>query len=302
MTTTKESEAASEDALESDETEPGPQPEPTAEEVRADLLSRNLRGYTPVRRILVQLYDEDPDTGERGSTVAALLRERKHRSLTLYLFLLSVWDGLEGLPTPHGSFVWLRALTSSHTGALSWSESTLSRTWSDLEERGLVTRERKGRLVRISPRREDGAQPYTKPTGNGNDDLYFVLPHAFWSDEWFARLKMPALAVFLILAKETNSTKRIHRTTQQLEDWYGISRKSAQAGLNQLRAEGLLHVEYETVKAPLSKLGWTKHAYYSLKHDFGHDAREAARARAKKVVDARSKKPRAAKATKTPSS
>lgn len=272
---------------------------------RATLLANSPREYTPVRHMLVQRHEKDPTTGERASTLATLLRERKHRSLTLYLLLLTAWSGLEHADEPLGSYAWVRALSSDHKGALTWSESTLSRTWSDLESRGLITRTRESRLVRIAPRREDGKADYTKPAGGKEpDEHYFTLPHSFWKDEWFARLKMPALAVFLIIAKETNAKSEIHPTLKQFEDWYGISRKSAQAGVKQLHEEGLLSRRFEQVWAPLSKTGYTTRVYYSLTGDFGYESRKAAQARATKAVRARAKpaEPPAAEAAKTPSS
>ena len=272
---------------------------------RAALLGNSPREYTPVRHMLVQLHEKDPISGERASTLATLLRERKHRSLTLYLLLLTAWSGLENAEEPLGSYAWVRALTSEHKGALTWSESTLSRTWSDLESRGLITRTRESRLVRIVPRREDGKADYAKPAGGKEpEEFYFTLPHAFWKDEWFARLKMPALVIFLIIAKETNAKSDIHPTLKQLEDWYGISRKSAQAGVKQLHEEGLLHRRFEDVWAPLSKTGYTKRVHYSLTGDFGYESRKAAQARATKAVRTRSQsaEPPTAEATKTPSS
>src|SRR5699024_4617912 len=98
------------------------------------------------------LFEGDGTPGSRASTVAFMLRERKHRSLVLYLLLLAAWSRLENNDEPYGSHAWVRALSSSHLGSLTWSSSTLSRTWSDLESRGLVKRKREDRLVRVTPR------------------------------------------------------------------------------------------------------------------------------------------------------
>lgn len=276
-------------------------PEVTPADARVAILGQAPRGYTPVRHVAVQLFEGDGTSGSRASTVALLLRERKHRSLVLYLLLLAAWTRLENNEEPYISDGWVRALTSSHKGALTWSGTTLSRTWGDMERRGLITRERQNRLVRVTPRREDGRADYTKPVGgNEFEERYFTLPDAFWHDEWFGRLGLPALVVLLIIAKETNAKSEIHLTVKQFEDWYGVSKRSASTGLSQLVDEGLVRQRVERVKAPLSKTGWTSHMYYSLTGDFGYEARDAARARARKVVVARSKAAARAARTATP--
>jgi hypothetical protein len=112
------------------------------------------------------------------------------------MLLVSCWSWLAKRDEPLAAGVWTRALTAP--GSLTWSPSTLSRSWRHLEELGLIEkRSREDRLVRVTPRREDAQEAYTPPGGREDRlNTYFTIPDSFWHDEWFAKLSMPALAVF----------------------------------------------------------------------------------------------------------
>ncbi|WP_284328795.1 hypothetical protein [Demequina litorisediminis] len=156
-----------------------------------------------------------------------MLHQRKHRALLLYLLLLTCWPWLHDRKRPLEGDVWIRALTAK--GAPTWSASTLSRSWADLAELGLVTKgaKREGRLIRPAPRREDAAADYEFPGGRRDRfNTYFALPDEFWKDELFAKALLPALVMLLVIAKETNSKEEVWFTYDGLEDWYGIKRKS----------------------------------------------------------------------------
>ncbi|UZN03834.1 hypothetical protein [Cellulomonas sp. S1-8] len=263
-------------------------PTATAASTREALLRGQARGYTQVRRIFVQHYEGDGTPRSRASMLARFVHERKHRALVLYLLLLGSWAGVQKLERPPAAAVWVRALRSDRPGALTWSPSTLSRTWADLSGMGLVARKREDRLVRIRPRREDGLADYEPPGGRKEfEHTYFALPDEFWTDEWFAKLSLPALAVFLVIAKETQDAKEFRVTHQQLEDWFGINKRTAGNGLRQLEELGLLHVRKEVVAAPLSATGSTTRHWYSLTGAFGSSARKALQKRAGDEVRAR---------------
>ncbi|MGN6238182.1 MAG: helix-turn-helix transcriptional regulator [Cellulosimicrobium cellulans] len=261
-------------------------PVPTSASTREALLKRQARGYTQVRGLLVQRPRTMPGpAGERSSTLARFVSERKHRALVLYLLLLGAWPEIEyriaNDRAPLEAQVWVRALTSNHKKALTWSPSTLSRAWTELEDMGLVSRQRRGRLVYVRPRREDGQEDYTRPQGRrGHEHTYFVLPDAFWNDEVFADLGLAALAMFLLIAKETNGTKETHLTYPQIEAWYGIRQRTAQKGIAELLTRELVYVRREHVPAPLSGVGYTIAQHYSLTGDYGYQARAAMRKRA----------------------
>ena len=245
-------------------------------ETRAEMLRLSARGYTQLRHVLVQLPDtEDP----RSSTLARMVSQRKHRALVLYLLLLACWHWLAERRDPVQGDVWIRALTTSK--GLTWTGSTLSRAWGDLETLGLVERNREERLLRVVPRREDAADAYDPPRGRTDRwNAYFVLPDTFWLDEYFAQLSLPALAMLLVVAKETNAKAEAWLAYDKCEEWYGLKPQTAQKGLKELQAAGLLHRRIEKLKAPLSPTGWTVRMWYSLTGDFGYEARKALRKRA----------------------
>ncbi|WP_217583748.1 helix-turn-helix domain-containing protein [Microbacterium sp. GbtcB4] len=252
----------------------------TSAETRAEMTRLAARGYTQLRHVLVQLPDAKKP---RASTAARALSARKHRALLLYILLLTCWPWLKKRTYPLEADVWVRALESKtgHT----WSTSTLSRAWADLVEMGLVTKEREGRLVRVTPRREDGAAEYAEPGGRTDRwNTYFVLPDEFWNEEWFAKLSMPALVMFLVIAKETNNKDEVWLNYDRADEWYGIKAKSAQNGLTELVALGLAHRRTERIKAKLSPTGETVRMWYSLTGVFGHTSRAALQTRAKKAT------------------
>ncbi|MBE1538109.1 hypothetical protein RB202_12205 [Micrococcus yunnanensis] len=249
----------------------------TPEETRAEMLRLSARGYTQLRHVLVQLPDTE---GLRESTLARVVRGRKHRALVLYLLVLACWPWLEKSREPLAAAVWVRALSADK--GLTWSASTLSRAWRDLEEMGLIERTREDRSVRVVPRREDGGAAYEAPGGRKDRwNAYFSLPDAFWEEEWFARLSLPALVMLLVVAKETNGkSKEVWLTYAKTEPWYGIKDQTAQKGLKELEVRGLLRRRMEKIKAPLSPTGHTVRNWYSLTGDFGREARQAMQKRA----------------------
>jgi DNA-binding HxlR family transcriptional regulator len=250
----------------------------TPAQTRVEITRLAARGYTQVRHVLVQL----PERGQpRASTLALMLHKRKHRALLLYIMLLTCWPWLADRRKPLQANVWIRALTAD--GGPTWSASTLSRAWADLENMGLIAKEREDRLVRVTPRREDGAANYEAPAGRTDRwNTYFALPDQFWTEEIFAKLTLPALAMLLVVAKETNGKKdAVWLTYENMFEWYGIRQKSAQNGLTELEKLGLVHRRKETVNAPLAPLGKTVHIWYSLTGDFGGASRKALQRRAK---------------------
>ncbi len=165
---------------------------------------------------------------------------RNHRAAVLYLAVLTNWTWLsrsgESLPAD----TWIRFLSSTKPGALTWTPQSLSHAWSVLESCRLVTRTPDYRLRKVTPLRETGdGEPYTRPEGS-SENLYFVLPHEFWTRELHATLSWPALAVLLILLKESNGRPWGELAVDRAQKYYGISRTTAEEGLTELRKEGLL--------------------------------------------------------------
>lgn len=246
----------------------------TPAQTRATMTRLAARGYVQLRHIFVQLPDADKP---RASIVGRAVHERRHRALLLYILLLTCWPWLKDNDKPLAASVWIRALTPPKGGGLTWSPSTLSRAWLDLEEMGLIEkRTRQGRATTITPRREDGEEEYEAPGGRTDRwNTYFSIPDAFWNEEIFAKLSLPGLAMLLIIAKETSKKTEMYLPYNKAKEWYGISAKSAQNGIAELDKVGLLHRREERLLAPLSPTGYTVRNWYSLRGDFGSEARKA---------------------------
>lgn len=259
----------------------------TPAETREKMTKVSGRGYVQLRHILVQLPDDEK---ERGSTVGMLASGKQHRALLLYLLILTCWPWLEVRNKPLSADTWLRAL-KSRTGP-TFSASTLSRALKTLEDNGLIEkRVRVGHRVRIVPRREDHQESYSAPAGRTDRrNAYFTLPDSFWNEELFAELKLPGLAMLLVIAKETNQRAEMYMTHADGLPWYGLKAGMVKDGLTELRELGLLEERDEWTKAPLSAIGRTRRKYYRLTGEYSQESRQLARDAAKTERAARLKK------------
>lgn len=259
-----------------------------AAEDRLVAASRWRRGYFQLRASFVQEIDET--RSDRRGPLAGFVHDRQHRSLLLFLMLLSVWPWQHDAKAPLEAYAWMNLLHyrgNDFGRSLVWSDSTLSRSWKYLAKRQLITKKR-GRFGRLDvrPSMENGnSDPYTFPTGEKKNraESYFTIPDRFWLEGDFARLGLPGLAMLLIIARETNGKKTEIRLTQdQFAEYYGISRATVSTGLAELRALGLLEERIEWIPAPLSKIRTTSTTYYSLRGEYSTSARATARAKAER--------------------
>lgn len=257
----------------------------SAADTRVAYLERGKSGYAKIRHSLIQKRDPDR-RGSQPSTLGDM--SRKHRALVLYLALLSNWKWLRSAEEPLPAAAWIRFLRSDKSNALTWNEQTLSQSWKTLEKMKLVDRSPVGRLRLVEPRREDAGGPYTTPDGNG--DSYFVLPDAFWLSEYHAILSWPALAVLLILLKETGKTPDAELPVNRAQKYYGLSRSSAEAGLAELRRVGLLTSRDGWVHDVDSGKGRRATSMHRLEKEFSTVSREKLRSDAKKSVDGKNPK------------
>jgi hypothetical protein len=253
----------------------------TSEETRETYLARSRSGYAKVRHTFVQ----SPPGASGGSKPGTLSRfGRNHRAAVLYLALLTNWPWLVSEPTPRASGAWIRFLSSDADGALTWTEQSLSHAWKTLEEMKLITRPRRGRLLNVQPRREDGKADYVTPTGK-NSDLYFVVPDQFWLDQFHATLSWPALAVLLILLKETGGRASAELRVDRADQYYGISRTTVESGLTELRKLHLLSSRDQFVKDVDTGDGRRRASIHTLQGPFSLKARQELQAAAKARVD-----------------
>ncbi|HEY3546623.1 MAG TPA: hypothetical protein VGK17_11095 [Propionicimonas sp.] len=272
-------------------------PQATPESTRASIVLHTGGGYTRVRHSFVQKHEGK----NRGSTLGKLVKEKRRRALVLYLLLLTTHSD-----EPHpvwAANVWLRALEVRDKPNVTWSRSTLSEAWSELVRLKLVTRQREHRRSRVTPLREDRKGAYTRPNGSAPADYYLLLPGAFWTECWFDRLSLPALAVLLVLLKESGKDEEVHLTHAETARWYGFSEATAKKGYQELEAAGLVAFRDEWEKDDYAEFGRTRVRYYRLESPFSTPERTAARAEADKERRRRARRAGAAtkgKAVKEP--
>lgn len=253
----------------------------TPQETRLEYLARSKAGYSKVRHTFVQT----PRGTSGGSKPGTLgLFGRNHRAAILYLALLANWPWLVREDVPRASGAWIRFLSCETPGGLTWTEQSLSHAWKTLEGMNLINRPRRGRLLNVQPRREDGKAEYSSPTGKSND-LYFVVPDQFWLDELHGTLSWPALAVLLILLKETGGRDSAELPVDRADQFYGISRTTVESGLAELRKRGLLSSRDRFVKDVDTGDGRRRASIHTLLGPFSTQARKELQNAAKARVD-----------------
>jgi hypothetical protein len=103
----------------------------------------------------------------------------------------------------------------------------------------------------------------TRATRRTRGDRWLRLPHAYWTDQHYRTLSMPAKTVLLIaLSRPAGFSLPEHKGP----DRYGASPDSIGDGLRELINTGLLYRDHEWVSAPRSTNGWTQRHLYTL-HD-----------------------------------
>lgn len=229
-------------------------------ETVAALLERSGRDALPMRRSFVQVRQR----GGGAGPLAAFVHGRRGIALDLYLLGRAVASH-EPFDVALPAEVWARALG---LGATSGAASTISKSWSWLEQQHLVTSSRRGRLREIHFLREDGAnRPYRHP-GRDNEQPgdYFKLPYAYWEGSYPGRLGLPAKAVLLIALSLGDD---FWLPQERGARWYGLSRDSVSRGLSTLLRLGLLDVRVKYKKAPLAPRGIAEERRYMLRPPFG---------------------------------
>ena len=232
----------------------------TQVETVAALLERSGRDALPLRRSFVQVRQR----GGGAGPLAAFVHERRGMALDLYLLSRAV-ASQEPFDVALPADVWARALG---LGGAAGAGSTISKSWSWLEQQQLVVSSKRGRLREIRFLREDGSgRPYRHP-GRDEDQRgdYFKVPYSYWEGSYPGRLGLPAKAVLLI-ALSLGEDFRL--PTERGARWYGLSRDTVSRGLSTLLRLGLLDVRIGYKKAPLAPRGITQERHYMLRAPFG---------------------------------
>ncbi len=222
----------------------------TADETLADLLDRSGRTSVPIRRLFLQLPDNQP--GPMTQFVVG------RRPLALDLWLL-VHAGASSAPwdVRQAAMTWARMLDMPQSTA---SETTISRNWSWLEQQKLIRTERDHRVRKVTLLMEDASgDEFERSTGQGRG--FFKLPYAYFTERIHQDLKLAGKATLLIcLAQKPTFTL----PTERASSWYGVSPDTLQRGLDELRERELIKVWSRTKKAPRARYGYTTENHYAL--------------------------------------
>ncbi len=232
----------------------------------------------PVRHIFVQKAREVVARGtSRGSTLAWFVRERQSRPLDLYLLAVGLFPVLSGTPLPAAA--WARL--ASPEGRTAASIAGISKVWSVLEGQRLIDRQtRIKRLANVLPLHESGSgQPYQVPGLDlkGTSKGYFYVPGCYWLEDWQNTLSLPARAMLLIWLSATHREPTFSMTYEQTPEWYGLSERTAERGIQELLKVGLMTEVRQRVRAPRTSLGFTFVHHRMLTGDFSYSARNEAR-------------------------
>lgn len=241
-------------------------PEASADETVDEIVVQAGRPAVPVRTEFLQR--KDAEGIETPGPLAEFVRTGDRRGLILYLLALTKassapWD--TALPAA----VWARALGMDLPRS-NTATSTISKTWRRIEDRGLISRDRRKRMSKVTLLREDGSgRPYTHP---GSDrERHLKIPHGFWlegppSQRWFRLLDLPEMAMLLISLSRLDDFRL---PFESAPEWYGISADTASRGLHGLESRGLLRIDKSFKKAPLAPAGYTTENRYTLQRPFG---------------------------------
>lgn len=263
----------------------------TPAETRAYLLDRAKRANTPVRNAFVQ---QPRGSAVRPGPLSTFVHNRDLRGLQTFLFALAVassGDSEEGWSTTLSIPVWARALNLTEVATDASAATAVSKVFTRLEQRNLIERDRRGRerKIRVTVLREDGSgDSYTRP-GKGNSDKYLQLPHAYWTEEWFLQLDLPATAMLLVALHEKPG---FQLPTERVPDWYGWSADTAERGFATLERHGLISKVSRFRKAPLSPTGLAKLNEYTLTGPFAR--KPATPPRTKETATRKRRRPRIA--------
>lgn len=231
-------------------------PPPSAAETVAEMCRRSGRSATPIRSSFVQ---QPPGSQDRPSVLADFVTRGDRRGLEALLLVLTVASS-EPYDVRFESRVWARALEIRAVD----HATAVSKVWSRLADRNLITRERVRRRARITPLREDGSgQPYARPVG-ADGDTYFNLDHAYWT-QWRDHLSLSGLAMLLV---SLHAKPGFELPFERVPEWYGFSADTAQTGMSELRRHGLVSVTKTYRVAPLSPTGSVEVRRYQVQPPF----------------------------------
>jgi hypothetical protein len=151
------------------------------------------------------------------------------------------------------------------------ARGVVSKIMKRLEDRALIKRGRSGRLSTVTLLQEDGSgKNYQRPPV-ADGDTWFNLPHAYWLDEHYRTLSLPAKAMLLIALSLPGV---FYLPYEKAKPWYGISADSAGRGLRELEKAGILVSVQKWLKNHRSDTGWVEQRSYMLADPYAKPARK----------------------------
>ncbi|MFI0410695.1 hypothetical protein [Actinomadura sp. 3N508] len=224
----------------------------------------------PIRTTFVGIpLKERENKGPRTKPgpLSVLVKRHDATGLDLYLILMALASALP-YDVTRDSRYFARALDLKDAKD-NYNTGAISKAWARLEDRGLITRARKGKLASITPRPESGEapedEPYTAPAGK--DDWYFKIPFEYWLDDeqsLHEKLTLPEKAMLLIGLSRLVGKTEFTLTAENAERWYGVSTETAQRGLKGLVDKKVFERRRARRAAPETPEGFTYDSFYSL--------------------------------------
>lgn len=252
-------------------------PASTTESTRAELFADAKRGFVRLRKDFAQKSDKP-----RGDTILAkLVHEHKERPLDLLLTIHALQPILKDSPLPMGS--WARLLDCT--------ERTVRASLRYLEDTELLKIQGKTSTPEIVLLRENGDTTLWTDSQDRSDGNrgFFTLPFEYWTEGTIDTLKLAGKAMMLIILKETQNpnAKRITfvMALERAQEWYGISERTAERGLYQLRNAGLLSEKRQLVPDARHPLGSREVWHRVLNHPYSTANRETLRAAARAATE-----------------
>ncbi|WP_052425217.1 hypothetical protein [Streptomyces fulvoviolaceus] len=194
----------------------------------------------PIRRAFVQDAAPGPRLVTQPGPLRHLLRSPERLELFLLVHCVASRDNWG---VTRRSETWGRAagISFATDGTAS---AAVSRHLAKLKKLKLITTAPDGRMTRITKLLEDGSgDPYTLPSGNeegSRKDIYFKVPFAYWEQDYYKSLTMPAKAMLFIFMSQRSRSFVLHKE-KQFASWYGISPATVGRGITELKAKGLLY-------------------------------------------------------------
>lgn len=252
-------------------------PASSTDHTREELFADAKRGFVRLRKDFVQ----KPDKPRNDTVLSTLVRGHKERPLDMLLTVHALQPILKGSPLPLGT--WARLLGCT--------ERTARTALGYLEDNGLLQLDGKPSVPEIVLLKEngDGTRWTDAPDRSEGNRGFFTLPFDYWTAGTIDDLNLPGKAMLLMILKETQDPKAKRPTfvmaLDKAQEWYGISERTAERGLLQLRKAGLLHEKPRLVPEARHPLGRREEWHRVLTAHYSTAHREELRKAAKSATE-----------------